>query len=443
MHQTSFNRRSFLKALATAGLAAPFVSSGLLAASRRTILRHASFGCAGMAWSDITELTRAGNAELVAVAEVDLNRTTELKKKFPHTRIYQDWRELLDKEGRHLDSVNVSTPDHMHAPIGMTAIEMGKHVYGQKPLTHDLFEVRQLTLAARRKRVVTQMGIQIQSTSHYRMAKVLIQAGTIGKVKEVHTWCPKSWGDSSPLPDRQDPVPAGFDWDLWLGVCQERPFIGHGYYHPVNWRNRIDFGTGTLGDMGCHLFDPVFTSLALSAPASVRSSGPAPNPWNWATSARIEYTFPGTAFTSDRNINLTWYDGVEKPPKDILALMENDEPPQIGSIFVGTQGALVLPHINRPLLYPDQKFKNFIYPEVMGADHWEQFVQACLGHAQTTANFDYSGPLTEAVLLGTVAARFPNTTLGWDPAKLMFNTSEANQYIRRAYRDGWHVKGLS
>jgi predicted dehydrogenase len=438
----SLNRRSFLKTIGTAALATPFLTRGLMARSPNSVLRHASFGASGMAWSDISEFAKFKEFELVAVAEVDLNRTVELRRRFPQARIYQDWRELLDQEAKRIDSVNVSTPDHMHAIIGMSAMQLGKHVYGQKPLAHDLYEVRKLTEFATQNRRVTQMGIQIHATNHYRMAKLLIQAGTIGRVKEVHSWCPKSWGDPEPRPNRQDRVPRDFNWDLWLGVCEQRPFIGDGYYHPANWRKRLEFGTGTFGDMGCHIFDPVFDSLALSAPLSVRSEGPAPNPWNWAMDSKIHYLFPGTLFTMG-DVKVTWYDGEQKLPADVMALLEGDERPNTGSIFVGTQGALVLPHWARPLLYPDKKFKDFIYPEVASGDHWGEFIDACRGHAHTAAHFGYAGPLTEAVLLGGVASRFPLTSLNWDSTKLEFDLPAANEFVRRGYRQGWGARGLN
>src|SRR6266700_4137556 len=193
--RSSFSRRSFLKTLGRAALTAPFVTRGLMAQSPNSVVRHASFGASGMAWSDITELTKYKELQLVAVAEVDMNRTADLKKKFPDVKIYQDWRQLLEKEAKNIDSVNVSVPDHMHAPIGMSALRLGKHVYGQKPLAHDLYEVRKLTEFARAQKRVTQMGIQIHSVGHYRMGTQLVQSGVIGKIKEVHSWCPKSWGD--------------------------------------------------------------------------------------------------------------------------------------------------------------------------------------------------------------------------------------------------------
>lgn len=429
-------RRSFLKKAVTGVLAAPFISTGLLANRPNSVLRHASFGAGGMAWEDLSQLGKWDVVQLVAVAEVDLARTANVRKHFPMARIYQDWRELLDKEHKHLDSVNVSVPDHMHAPAALAAMQLGKHVYCQKPLAHDLYEVRKLADVAHRQRVVTQMGIQIHSSAQYRAAVLLIQAGAIGKVKEVHSWCPKSWGDPAPRPAANDPVPDKLAWDLWLGVCANRPFIGNGYYHPANWRKRLDFGTGTFGDMGCHLFDPVFTSLGLGAPLTVRSEGPAPNEWNWALDSRIAYTFAGTRYT-DNTLSVTWYDGAQTPPREILALLAPDEPPNSGSIFVGTQGTLVLPHIARPLLYPDKKFADLKFPDVAGGDHWAEFGLACLGHGTTSANFDYAGPLTEAVLLGSIACRFPQTTLKWNSIGLSFDLPEANRFIQREYRPGW------
>jgi len=443
MHSTQkFTRRSFLKIVGTASIAAPFVTQGMTSRPPNSLLRHASFGAGGMAWADLNELAKDKRLELVAAAEVDLSRAAELRKKFPQVRVYQDWRDMLEQEQLQLDSVNVSTPDHMHAVMAMSALNLGKHVYCQKPLAHDLYEVRRLKQVAHEKGLVTQMGIQINSSVHYRSATLLTQALAIGKVKEVHSWCPKSWGDPAPLPDRTDPVPPTLDWDLWLGVCQERPFIGGQYYHPANWRKRLDFGTGTFGDMGCHIFDPVFTSLKLSAPISVHSEGPVPNKWNWALDSKIIYEFPGTPFTAGPTIKVTWYDGAQKPPADVLALLEGDPLPNTGSILVGTEGTMVIPHVSRPVLYPDKKFQGLRFPDIGSGDHWGAFITACLTGCSTTACFDYAAPLTEAVLLGGVASRFPQTTLKWNSAALAFDSVEANQFVRRQYRLGWAVAGI-
>ena len=421
----------------------------LLSAPPSNRVRHAGFGANGQAGNDLLSFAAHPNVDIVCVAEVDLARMNFLKEKLPDAkfRVYQDWRRLLDKDRKNLDSVNVSTPDHMHAPIAMSAMELGLPVYVQKPLAHEIHEVRQLTETARRKKLVTQMGIQIHSAAYYRIGVKVVQSGAIGKVKEVHAWSNKKWGDSTPLPNRCDPVPSTLDWDLWLGVCAARPYIGKvdksAYYHPQNWRKRVDFGTGTFGDMGCHIYDPVFESLGLSAPISVRSEGPAPNCWNWAANAVIHYVFPGTRFTEGPTVAVTWYDGDERPPRDVQALLGQHKMPEQGSIFVGTKGAMLLPHIAVPVLFPEQAFKDYKLPHDRGTSHYKQFIDAVQGKAQTSAPFDYSGPLTEAVLLGGVASRFPRTTLQWNANALQFtNAPAANALLRRTYRQGWEVPGL-
>lgn len=432
-----YSRRSLLKLLGATAATAPFAPASLSANTPGTTLRHASFGADGMAWADLTQIANCKNVEIVAICDVDLNRTANARQTFPKARIYQDWRELLAKEADNIDSVNVSTPDHMHAPIALAAMRLGKHVYGQKPLAHDLHEVRRMTGMALKKGLVTQMGIQVHSSAYYRIAVKVIQDGTIGRIREVHSWSSKTWGDPSPRPDKVDPVPAGFDWDMWLGVCDERPFIGGEYYHPGTWRKRLDFGTGTLGDMGCHIFDPVFESIGLSSPVSVRSEGPPPNPWNWAIDGKVIYTFDATPMTADKQMNLTWHDGASRPPAEIVALIEGMALPDQGSIFIGTEGVMLLPHIALPALFPVEKFKDHKLPRVKGLNHWEQFVEACLGHGETNADFAYAGPLTEAILLGGIASRFPKTELEWNSRDLRFNLPEANRHVRRDYRKGW------
>ncbi len=446
----STSRRVFLQQLAAGAVVTPYLMRSAQAQAPNQVVRHASFGCNGMAAADSDAISQHPAVKIVAGCDVDDARTADFRKKFPEARIYKDFRELLDKE-KDLTSVNVSTPDHMHAPIAMAAMQRGLHVYGQKPLTHDLYETRRLTEMAREKKLVTQMGIQIHNSVYYRTAVETVQKGVIGKVKEVHTWSNKKWGDTGAMPNRVDAVPANFDWNLWLGVCAERPFIGDGWYHPSNWRKRIDFGTGTFGDMGCHIYDPVFNALALTAPVSVRSEGAAPNAHSWATDAVVHYVFPGTDYTEGNTVNVTWYDGDQKPPAEILAQARpkdaapNDDryrTPDQGSIFLGTKGVMLLPHIGLPQLIGDGLDSKSLM-KVDGTDHWKQFVDAILGKTKTGANFDYAGPLTEAILLGTVASRFPKTTLQWDAAKMQFpNTPEANQYVRRTYRKGWENPAL-
>ena len=351
---------------------------------------------------------------------------------------------MLAKEKGNLDAACVGTPDHMHAPVAMSAMRLGIPVYVQKPLAHNIYEIRRLTEFARKKNLVTQMGIQVHSRTEYKTAVALVQSGAIGKIKEVHSWSEKKWGDPDPMPDRKDDVPPGLDWDQWLGVAQSRPFLGDTYYHPGNWRKRIDFGTATFGDMGCHIIDPVFGALSLTAPLSVRSEGPAPTQHNWALNSIIHYVFPGTAVTEGKTVNVSWYDGDERPPQEIRALIGSQKMPGQGSIFVGTKGVMLLPHTAMPILLPEDQFRGFTLPKQESVHHYHQFVDAVLGKEKTTASFDYAGPLTESVLLGPLATHFPKTTLEWNSKKMKFtNSAEANQLVKRQYRDGWKVKGLS
>jgi len=438
------NRRHFLQSAAAAGLFAPAVARWTSAAPPSETVRHASFGALGMARSDLNAITTHPNVKLVCVAEVDLARAKDVQEKFPDCRVYQDWREMLDKEAKNLDCVNVSTPDHMHAPMAMSAMNRGLHVYGQKPLTHDIYESRRLAEVAKQKNLVTQMGIQVHSSVQYRTAVQLIQQGTIGPVHTVHSWSEKKWGDPDPRPDKSDPVPENLQWDNWLGVCADRPYIGNGYYHPGNWRKRLDFGTGTFGDMGCHILDPVCKALELTAPTSVKSTGNAPNAHNWANDVVVEFNFPKTKHTATEGVKLTWYDGDRRPSAEAMAVLGDKKPPGQGSLFIGSKGALLLPHVAMPTLLPEATFAEVRQPELPPINHWHSFIDAIRGQGTTSANFGYAGPLTEWVLLGGVATRFANQTLNWDAAGLkVTNVAAANAFVRRTYRSGWEVEGLS
>jgi hypothetical protein len=434
------NRRTFLQTTA----AAPFFIRNLISAPPSGKLRLAAFGASNMAYVTLQQIARNPNVTLVAAAEVDSSRLNQVKTNFPDAKIYQDWREMLKKEKKNLDIACIGTPDHMHAPQAMSAMRQGLHVYVQKPLAHDLYEIRKLTEFARKKKLVSQMGIQVHSSREYQTAVAVIHSEAIGKVKEVHSWSNKKWGDMTPMPDRSDAVPSTLDWDVWLGVMAKRPYIGGGYYHTENWRKRLDFGTATFGDMGCHIYDPVFGALKVTAPISVRSEGPPPTQHNWAIDSVIKYVFPGTSVTEGKTVTVTWYDGDKRPPQEIQQLLGSVRMPAQGSIFIGTKGIMLLPHSAIPTLLPADNFRDFKMPQIEPINHYFQFVETVLGKAKTSTSFDYSGPLTEAVLLGPLATRFPNTTLEWNSAKLKFtNSPEATAHVRRQYRAGWKVKGLS
>lgn len=436
-------RRRFIHTAATL-FAAPYVTTGLRAASPNGKLRHAAFGASGMSRADYTSMSNHPMWEFVAVCDVDTRNFDRVKKDFPNVKCYQDWREMLEKEGGNIDSVNVSTPDHMHGPIGLKALELGKHMYGQKPLAQNLWECRQLMLKAREKNVMTQMGIQVSSDFTERYTVELIRSGVIGKVKEAHTFSNKKWGDMEPVPTKVDEVPAGFDWKTWLGPATDRPYI-QGYYHPSNWRKRRDFGTGTLGDMGCHMFSGWFRSMDLAAPISVKSTGlPPPNATNWAINGLVEYTFKGTQYT-EGDVKVTWYDGDNKPPVAITEKLvsESGKLAKIdqGTIYIGTEGILHHPHGGRPMLYPAGKFKSVVFPKLEPRNHWFDFIDCCLkGDKKPSANFDYAAPLTEAVLLGCLASVFPNEVLTWDsPGLKIPNNETANKMVKREYREGWVI----
>lgn len=445
MSHASISRRSFLKAAAAAGVLGSPLLSRRTQAAPSDVIRHASFGGGGMAKADLSQIITHPRVKLVCVAEVDSDRAAALKKELPDIRVYSDWRKMLDEEAGNLDTVNVSTPDHMHAPMAMSCLNRGLHVYCQKPLTHDIYESRRLAEVAREKGLVTQMGIQIHSHEAYKTAVAMVQQGTIGKIREIHTWSDKKWSDPAPRPEKSDPVPENLDWNQWLGVCAERPFIGGGYYHPGNWRKRLDFGTGTFGDMGCHILDPVFSALKLTAPVSIRSEGSAPNQWNWSQDAIVKFVFPATEFTAGPTVALTWYDGDRKPPMDVVKQHAGETSlPGQGSLLIGESGSLIIPHIAMPIVLRDAKVAQVDFPQVPGKNHWHEFIDAAAGTDKTSTYFDYAGPLTEAVLLGGIATRYPKTTLEWDAVNLKFtNMPEANAFVRKDYREGWEVEGLS
>jgi predicted dehydrogenase len=433
------SRRIFLQSVAGAAVAAPFLSRGIRAAQT---VRHASIGSSGQAFSDIMSFAEHSAFELVAVADVDLCKVDQVLVKFPKVRVYQDWRELLKKEHDRIDSVSVSTPDHMHCIVAVEALKRNKPVYVQKPLCNTLHEVRLLTDLARKRGLTTQMGIQVSSSKDQRYGEALVRSGIVGKIKEVHTFSNKSWGDEQPLVDRVDAVPPTLDWDQWLGVAETRPFK-RGVYHPGEWRRRVGFGTGTLGDMGCHIYSPPYRALGLTSPVSVMASGPAPGAENWAKRAKVKLTYPGTQYTAGTTVDVWWYDGGEMPPASILEPVGTRVPDQ-GSIVIGTEGIIVLPHMSAPaFVLPADKGANLPTIDLAERDHYAEFLDAVLagGKTQCSAGFDYAGPLTESVLIGNVAARFPGEMLAFDGKALRFtNKPEANQYLTRTYRSGWTIK---
>ncbi|HLY11303.1 MAG TPA: Gfo/Idh/MocA family oxidoreductase, partial [Planctomycetota bacterium] len=361
-------------------------------------------------------------------------------KKYPDAKQYRDYRKMFAEISDRIDTVNVGTPDHMHAAISLTAMLKGKHVYCQKPLTHDVWEARKMADVARARKIVTQMGIQMHSSVPYRLAVKVIQGGAIGKVKEVHSWSFKKWGFDGPRPAGEDPVPENLDWDLWLGTAPDRPFKKK-IYHPGNWRMWTDFGCGTMGDMSIHILDPIAGALGLTQPRTILSESEPPPPESFSTRNVVKYVFPGTATTVDP-FPLTWYDGDALPSPQEKA-WPIDKLPDQGSMFVGEKGFMLLPHVAKPQLLPADSFKGYVFPPVEGDNHWHRWVNACKGEGSTSANFDYAGPLTEFVLLGVLANRVPGKLLKWTAADLKLEGSdEAAARLKRVYRKGWEVEGV-
>lgn len=421
------------------GLAITALSYGrVLGANER--VRIASVGTGGKGWSDLTATAASPHADVVALCDIDesagfLGRAAE---RFPQAARHTDWRRLLDGANA-FDALIVSTPDHMHAPVSLPAMRLGKHVQCQKPLTHTVFEARQMAAAARKHGVVTQMGNQIQSHTAYRTAVKGVHDGVIGRVKEVHSWQSGALGWM--LVDARPPgaaaVPAGVHWDEWLGVAPERPYQEK-IYHPFNWRAWRDFSNGQLGDFGCHILDPVFMALELSAPTTVRAEAAADGGELWYKRSRVVWEFPGTPRTVGPTVRVTWYDGDGHLPAAETIGVAAAELPKAGSAIIGEKGTLLLPHVAAPRLLPAEKFADRPLEPVAARDHYVSWVDACRGADKTTSHFGYSGPLTEAVLLGTIAIRMPGTTLAWNSERLeLVGDPRAQALVTKPYRSGW------
>ena len=405
-------------------------------------LRVASVGVGGKGWSDLTEVAASPQVEIVALCDIDESPEFlgQAVKRFPRAKVFTDWRKLMD-EAKSFDAVIVSTPDHMHAPIALPGMQLSKHVFCQKPLTHTVFEARQMQRAAKKHKVVTQMGNQIQSHSEYRTAVKAVHDGLIGKVKEVHSWQsgPMTWILADDRPKDVDKIPEKVHWDLWLGVAPTRPYKAR-LYHSFNWRGWQDFSNGQLGDFGCHILDPVFLALGLTAPISVRAEAPPINREVWTKKSKVAYEFPGTKHPAGKTLNVTWYDGVgHMPSRDVLGVGKTRLPGS-GSVLVGEKGSLVIPHVAMPMLFEGGEVSKKKIETLPSINHYINWADACRGVGKTGSSFDYSGPLTESVLLGSIAIRIPATTLNWDSAKLKFTNSDAaTALVTKKYRKGWEV----
>ncbi|MCF6286848.1 MAG: Gfo/Idh/MocA family oxidoreductase, partial [Candidatus Hydrogenedentes bacterium] len=422
------SRRSFMKTAAVAS-AAPLVLPRLsFATPVNSKLQHAGIGVNAQGAHDLGNISSHDQVEVVALCDIDEVNLNRAAKLHPNARLYRDWRVMLDQEEGKIDSVNVSTPDHTHAPASLSAIRQGIHVFCEKPLTHEVYEARKVTEAARKAGVVTQMGNQIHSHKFYRTAVQWVREGSIGKVKEWHSWV----GAIFTTPDKKfpagsDPVPSYVDWDLWCGTAPVIPFKEK-EYHPFLWRRFRDYGGGAVGDFGCHIFDPVFSALGVAHPLSITAHAESYSEEVHPGWTIANYLFPGTEMTAYDTICASWRDGGLKPDTKLSPHFADDYAlPPSGSMLIGEEGTIVIPHVGMPQLHPLKNYENYPVPELEDRSHYHEFVNVCLGKGGTTgSNFDFAGPMAEAVLLANIANRLPGHALEWAGKRCKFkNRREA------------------
>ncbi len=466
------SRRSFLTTGATAAAGFMIVPRHVLGGRGYTApsdrLRVAGIGVGGKGESDIAEFAK-GPADIVALCDVHDSRAANSVKRFPKAKYYRDYREMLDKEHKNIDAVSVSTPDHNHAVQAMAAMQLGKHVYVQKPLTHDIYEARKLTEAAKKYKVVTQMGNQGASGDGVRQLMEWYNAGLIGDVHTVYCWTNRPvWPQGIAWPAEKAEVPKDLDWNLWLGTAPEKDYVNK--LVPFNWRGWWDYGTGALGDMGCHIVEPPFRVLGLGYPTSAECSvgsvyvdefkrGYFPD--SCPPSSHVILNFKG----KNGDIKLHWMDGGIQParPEELGPNERMGDPDgSNGAIFVGTKGKMMCGTYGMyPSLLPTTRSKEVNVPKTIARvpeGHYVQWVNACIagyGKKELSAPFDIAGPLTETVLMGNLAIRsydirtpkadgkgfnYPGRAIKllWDgPNMKITNFEEANQFVKRNYRNGF------
>ena len=412
-------------------------------------LSVAGIGVGGQGGGDISQMAEEN---IVALCDVDWERAARTFTKFPDAARYRDFRIMLDKE-KDIDAVVIGTPDHVHAAATMAAIGLGKHVFCEKPLTHTIFESRTVTEAARNAGIATQMGNQGHAMESMRVLKEWIWDGAIGDISEVHAWTPHPvWPQGIGRPQETPSVPESLSWDLWLGPAPTRPF--HPCYVPQKWRGWLDFGTGGLGDMGCHIFDHIVWSLKLGAPTSVEASYSTyvPGKMTWDKPKNTE-TYPRASIVTYEfptregfpPVTLTWYDGGLMPPRP-------EELPQDlkmgdtygGALYVGSKGKILCGShgANGLRIWPEKRMEEYQRPPktlARSIGHYKEWITACKGGEPAASHFDYAGPMTETVLLGNAAIR-AGAKLYWDSENMSFpNLPDADQFLHRPYRDGWNL----
>jgi predicted dehydrogenase len=423
------SRRRFLQSAAVAAAtpwAAYVRADGRPQPSER--VRVAMIGTARQAWYDLQRIAEGG-ADIAVLCDVDENSAVQARRRFPNAEFVADYRRIFDRKD--IDAVAVATPDHSHAIPTLLALQSGKHVFCEKPLTHNIVETRKVIEAAAKYKRVTQMGTQIHANDNYRRVVELVQTQPLGPISEVHVWVTTRWSGGK-VPTDTPPVPAGLNYDLWLGPAAERPYSPA--YLPEKWRGWWDFGGGTLADMACHYYDLVTWSLNLSAPARVSAEGPPVDPHSAPPWLIVNYEYPATP--SRPTLKTHWHSS--QPPKEHAALIARERYPS-GVLFIGEKGMLLADYTKHKLL-PEDKFADYKRPPQSipkSTGHYKEWVEACKTGGPTTCHFGYSGPLTETVLLGNVAYR-AGTPIEWDAARMKIpNAPQAERFLRRDYRAPW------
>ncbi len=401
----------------------------------------------GIGYMGSRNLNRLDTENIVALCDVDPNYVAQTIAKYPNARFYSDYREMLDKQ-KDIDAVMIATPDHTHAVIAMAAMAAGKHVYCEKPLTHNVYEARLLANTSIQSKVVTQMGNQGNSDEGHRLICEWIWGGVIGEVREVDAWCNLSyypWGHAwwssqwSERPVETPPIPEKLNWDLWIGPAAMRPY--HRAYHPMTWRCWWDFGCGMMGDRGAHTLDSAYSALKLTPPLSIEATSCGNTPDVHPLSAIVTYQF------GERNgmppVKLTWYEGTRAPRPTELE-DEQEMPGEGGVVFKGSKGMIMCGHVGQnPQIIPQSRMKKIKLPEKtlprVEEGHYQSWVRACKGGPAAGSRFTHSGPLNEICLLGNIAKRV-DRRIEWDPVNIKItNYPEANQYVRPEYRKGWEL----
>ncbi|MEP6754272.1 MAG: Gfo/Idh/MocA family oxidoreductase [Chthonomonadales bacterium] len=423
----SYNRREFLNTSIAAGLAVAVPANAYAKPqSANDKLNIAVIGTANQARFSIANVQ---SQNIVAVCDIDENYLAVAQKDFPAAMAFTDYRKML--ELKNIDAVVIATPDHAHAPATILALDSGRHVYCEKPLTHTLYEARQVAELARKKKRVTQMGTQIHAGDNYRRVVEIIQSGAIGDIKEVHCWVGTTWSGKG-RPVETPPVPANMHWDLWLNVAPDRPY--NPTYHPARWRGWWDFGGGAMSDMACHHMDLPTWALDLQYPTSVEAEGPELNAECAPEWLIVHYEYPSRGKLPP--VKLTWYNGGKRPSYFAEGKLPNWGD---GTLFVGSKGMMLAGYGNYKLL-PETDFAGYVPPAPTIANsigHHAEWIEACKHGGPTTCNFDYSGRLTETVLLGNVSFR-TGKKIEWDHKKMRAKgCPEADVFLKPNYRKEW------